>query len=193
MWNLVGSYFHGTNWYASSMLTAVQPWSGFYGDDIDGSLPVVWATAHVTQFTDVGWHYLQNGSGSGVLPQGGYYAGFVSPDGTEFTMNIAKISREHAPCTRPKLPEFDVAEETITFTLTDPTITSLHYFYSNYEVETSIAFEKQVDVPVVGGKFSLKIPVGAFITLSTRDGVKGAVPASRNQFIGFHRESAREH
>ena len=24
MWNLVGSYYHGTNWYASSMLTAVQ-------------------------------------------------------------------------------------------------------------------------------------------------------------------------
>ena len=51
MWNLVGSYYHGTNWYASSMLTAVQPWSGFYGDDIDGGIPVVWATAHVTQFT----------------------------------------------------------------------------------------------------------------------------------------------
>ena len=103
------------NWYASSMLTAVQPWTGFYGDDIDGSLPVVWATAHVTQFTDFGWHYLQNGSGSGVLPQGGYYASLVSPDGTELTMTIAKISREHAPCTRPKLPEFDTADEYVSF------------------------------------------------------------------------------
>lgn len=158
------------------MLTAVQPWSGFYGDDIDGSLPVVWATAHVTQFTDVGWHYLKNGSGSGTLPQGGYYASFVSPDSSEFTMNIAKISREHAPCTRPKLPEFDVAEETVSFTLTDATITTLHYYYSNYEVEQSIAFEKQADVQVVGGKFSLKIPIGAFITLSTREGNKGSIP-----------------
>jgi hypothetical protein len=29
MWNLVGAYYHGTNWYASSMLTSVQPWSGY--------------------------------------------------------------------------------------------------------------------------------------------------------------------
>lgn len=46
--NLVGAYFHGTNWYASSMLTSVEPWSGNYN-----TLPVVWATAHVTQFTKV--------------------------------------------------------------------------------------------------------------------------------------------
>ena len=30
MWNLVGSYYHGTRWYASSILTADQPWSGHY-------------------------------------------------------------------------------------------------------------------------------------------------------------------
>lgn len=36
--------------YASSMLTAVQPWSGNY--EIN---PVVWATAHYTQFTQVGY------------------------------------------------------------------------------------------------------------------------------------------
>lgn len=48
MWNLVGAYYHGTNWYASSMLTSVQPWSGYYE-----MLEVVWATAHVTQFTEV--------------------------------------------------------------------------------------------------------------------------------------------
>ena len=41
--------YHGTNWYASSMLTAVQPWSGYYETD----MPVVWATAHITQFTKV--------------------------------------------------------------------------------------------------------------------------------------------
>lgn len=75
MWNLAGSYMHGTNWYASSMLTAVQPWSGY----IDPSMPVVWATAHITQFSKPGWSYLDVGYGSGELPKGGYYASFVSP------------------------------------------------------------------------------------------------------------------
>ena len=54
----------GTNWYASSMLTAVQPWSGYYE-----SMAAVWATAHVTQFTQPGWRYLNLDSGSGQLDQ----------------------------------------------------------------------------------------------------------------------------
>ena len=74
MWNLVGAYYHGTNWYASSMLTSVQPWSGNYN-----TFPVVWATSHVTQFTKIGWKYLTVGSGSGELPQGGYYVTLVDP------------------------------------------------------------------------------------------------------------------
>ena len=68
MWNLVGAYYHGTNWYASSMMTAVEPWSGNYW-----VAPVVWATAHVTQFTQPGWLYLKDKHGSGSLPNGGFY------------------------------------------------------------------------------------------------------------------------
>lgn len=68
MWNLVGAYYHGTNWFASSMMTAVQPWSGHYWVS-----PVVWATAHVTQFTQPGWIYLENNYGSGKLQKGGFY------------------------------------------------------------------------------------------------------------------------
>ena len=48
---------------------------------------------HVTQFTEVGWKYLLNGSGSGELPNGGYYATWVDPNSTHFTMNMVKISR----------------------------------------------------------------------------------------------------
>lgn len=73
MWNLIGSYFHGTRWYASSMMTAVQPWSGHYEVN-----PVIWATAHVTQFTEIGWVYLK-GSGSAQLPNGGFYTTIIDP------------------------------------------------------------------------------------------------------------------
>ena len=48
---------------------------------------------HVTQFTEIGWNYLLNGTGSGELPNGGYYATWVDPKSTDFTMNIVKISR----------------------------------------------------------------------------------------------------
>ena len=30
-------------------------------------MPVVWATAHITQFTKIGWRYLLNEAGSGTL------------------------------------------------------------------------------------------------------------------------------
>ena len=53
MWNLLGAYYPGTSWFASSMFTAVEPWSGHYS-----RMPVVWATAHITQFAQVGWRYV---------------------------------------------------------------------------------------------------------------------------------------
>jgi galactosylceramidase len=107
MWNLIGSYYHGTNWYASSMLTAVEPWTGHFSV-ADEDLAVVYATAHVTQFTKVGWYYLAVGDGSGELQHGGYYVTLVDPKGTDWTMNIVKIDESHAPCTRPKLPDLQV-------------------------------------------------------------------------------------
>lgn len=43
-WNLIASYSRGTNWYAASLMTALQPWSGNYIVS-----PMIWATAHTTQ------------------------------------------------------------------------------------------------------------------------------------------------
>jgi hypothetical protein len=75
-----------------------------------------------------------------------------------------------------------VAAETVTFvippsvTATASQITSLHFYYSNYETEAPVAFEKQPDVKVAGGKFTLNVPVGSFITVSTRPGNKAELP-----------------
>jgi galactosylceramidase len=53
--------------------------------------PTIWATAHLTQFTKVGWKYLKAGAGSGDLPHGGYYTTLVDPAGEDWTMNIVKV------------------------------------------------------------------------------------------------------
>lgn len=171
MWNLVGSYYHGTNWYASSLLTAVQPWSGFYEKD----MPVVWATAHITQFTAPGWRYLGNGSGTGELPKGGFYASLV--DGDDYTLNVVKISRDHASCTRPKLPDFDVADEVVTFQFDTSKggvpSKPLFVWYSNFEAEHTVLFENQGKIEVgKDGTFSLNVTVGSMFTVSTIDTAK---------------------
>lgn len=166
MWNLIGSYYHGTNWYASSMLTAVEPWSGHYSTQ-DEDLAVVYATAHVTQFTKVGWHYLPMGSGSGKLPGGGYYITLVDPDTTDFTMNIVKIDESHAPCTRPHLPAFNVSSEAVSFKLAPSmkATASLAVWYSNFEVDPPIVFQKKLDITPRDGVITLDVEVGAFYTV----------------------------
>lgn len=143
MWNLVGSYYHGTNWYASSMLTAVEPWTGHV--DYDDGMPVVWATAHWTQFTEPGWGLLPVGQGSGELRHGGYYVTLVSPCRRYFTTVIVKISRDHAPCTRPRLWEWETAEEEfkleVDLDLVDKE-SIVQTWYSNFEAAAGPVFQK---------------------------------------------------
>mmetsp|Transcript_100821 Transcript_100821/g.291519 ORF Transcript_100821/g.291519 Transcript_100821/m.291519 type:complete len:867 (-) Transcript_100821:147-2747(-) len=168
MWNLVGAYFHGTAWYASSMLTAVEPWSGNYH-----SMAPVWATAHVTQFTSIGWDIVENGHGSGQLPNGGFYVTYADPKTGDWTLTITKISEDHAPCTRPSLPHFQVRSENVTFTLKVGVKRSkLAVWYSNFEEyredgTASTLFERLPDIDGTIGRFTLQVRVGSFFTVST--------------------------
>ncbi|CAB9518738.1 galactosylceramidase [Seminavis robusta] len=159
MWNLVGSYAHGTGWYASSMLTAVQPWSGYYEWE---QMPVVWATAHYTQFAFPGWRYMPVGKGSGELAQGGYYMTLVSPDQKYFTVIVVKISREHAPCTRPRLWNWSTQDEVFQITVDLPILSEAdedsadgetQTWYSNLEQEDTVLFQK-LDNPGVLSRVS---------------------------------------
>jgi hypothetical protein len=162
MWNLLGGYYPGTSWYASSMLTANQPWSGWYGvrgpagNPAATEMPVVWATAHVTQFAQVGWRYLEAGAGSGELPRGGFFTTIVDPveGAVGFALHVVKNSFDHAACTRPGLPpsQDDVTAENVTFVL-DASLgggaaTSLACWLSNFERETPVLFQPLPDVQV---------------------------------------------
>ncbi|CAE8624763.1 unnamed protein product, partial [Polarella glacialis] len=179
MWNLVGSYFHGTEWYASSLLTAVEPWGGHFNTP-----EVLWATAHITQFTKVGWNLLKVGAGSGELPNGGYYTTYADPKGRDWSLTIVKIDSDHAACTRPPLPSFKA--ENVTFQLAPGTPHgSMAVWYSNFEEfaedgTVPTVFDRLADVPVLaGGQFTIEVKVGAFYTISTiQEGPTKGVPAT---------------
>jgi len=169
MWNLVGSYYHGTNWYASSMLTAVEPWTGNYN-----TLPVVWASAHITQFTEIGWNLLKVGHGSGQLPNGGFYATYADPKSSDWTLTIVKIDEDHAPCTRPALPSFNTTAESVTFVLADHMAKAqeLSVWYSNFEAyrpdgTVPEVFTRLKNIQPVDGKITIDVPIGSFFTIST--------------------------
>ena len=168
MWNLVHSYYHGTDWYGASLLTAVEPWSGHF--DLQ---PVVWATAHVTQFAQPGWRYLARGRGSGELPGGGFYTSIVSTADAssaddEFSLFVVKIDRDMDSCTRPELPDFKVHAEVAYFHLPSHAGVSLACWRSNFAQAKPILFEQQGDLTVgPDGRFSLRVEIGDYYTIST--------------------------
>lgn len=78
-----------------------MPWSGFY----EVTSPT-WAVAHTTQFSQVGWRYLQQGSGVGFLHLGGSYTTRVSPDGKDFSIVVEKMTQEDSKCARGSNPSY---------------------------------------------------------------------------------------
>jgi len=182
MWNLVGSYMHGTNWYASSLLTANQPWSNYYEYE---TMPVLWATAHYTQFTNPGWRFLPQHKGSGQLPKGGYYVTLISPCRKYFTMIVVKISRDHAPCTRPALFNYDTSDEIFNISFKGFSGDSkVQIWYSNFENEKAVLFQQisQAESTLKNNVFStsLNVTIGSLFTITNfpKMGVKG-IPKHR--------------
>ena len=182
IWNLVGSYYHGTDWYASSLMTAVQPWSGYYELS-----PVLWATAHMTQFAQIGWHYL-NGLGCGQLDRGTFYTTRVDMASQNFTLSIVKTSRSHALCARPNLTDYQTSDENLTFVLAPSMghFKTLSVWYSNFEHGSAI-FERRENIRVENdGSFTIHVPVGALYTISTiQSAAKGVHPPPPNSTPAF--------
>jgi len=195
-WNLVAAYMKGTNWYRAGLMNALSPWSGAFGaNTADGAFtagPMIWASAHTTQFTKPGWTYMVvdgPGSGSGSLTQGGSYvtlADYSAGNKGDFTMVIEKMSRNHSSCVRPGLPNYATAPETATFTLTGAfaAVTSFKLWYTHwayYAGDITQEFVQQPDVPVVNGVFTLIIKEDSMYTLTTIvGGGKGAIPNPPN-------------
>jgi galactosylceramidase len=165
-------------------MTAFQPWGGAFG-----SLAMLWATAHTTQFTTPGaFSYLFNGTGpgtgSGLLARGGSYVTLEDFSTGDFTIVVEKMSRDHSPCCRPSLANFSVAAENATFTLVGAPAraASLFLWRTHWSFgapgDATSEFERQPALPVVGGKVTLLIEPDSVYTLTTLPGgEKGSFPA----------------
>ena len=202
-WNLIAAYMKGTNWYRAGFMNAMQPWNGAYGSyNADGSWtvgPMIWATAHTTQFSTPGsWAYLlvdSNRGGSGLLQNGGSYVTLKNFQTGDFSIVIEKMSRDHSSCVRPGLPAYDTSAELATFTLSGDlaSVTSLQLWYTHwayYPGDKTVEFELQAPVQVVNGKFTLNITVDSLYTLTTlttgNKGSFGAPPPTPVLFPSAH-------
>ncbi len=83
-WPLMTSMPEGLGFQDSGLVVAAQPWSGAYTPKA-----LLWTFAHLTQFTQPGWQYLD--AASGHLPGdpiAGAYVTLVSPDRSRVTTLI---------------------------------------------------------------------------------------------------------
>eukprot|EP00041_Stephanoeca_diplocostata_P008034 m.115291 g.115291 ORF g.115291 m.115291 type:complete len:127 (+) comp17142_c0_seq8:198-578(+) len=67
------------------LMVAQRPWDGSYNVS-----DTIWALAHTTQFTERGWFYV-GGSARGLLPGGGSFVTYVSPEGSDVTLVIESV------------------------------------------------------------------------------------------------------
>jgi galactosylceramidase len=154
-WYLISSFYPVEALYDVTMAVASAPWSGAY--TINDAL---WAYAHMTQFAQPGWQFLDNASGA--LTGGGDYATLLSPDKTDFSI-VADTSGA-------------TASQTITFTLAGgPSPASVNVWRSDANAQ----FQQETAIPVSGGSFSVTMEANAIYSITTTTGqAKGTAPAS---------------
>ena len=206
-WNLISGYMKGTNWYRAGLMNAMQPWNGAYGSiNADGSWtagPMIWATAHTTQFSESGsWSYLltsPSNGGSGKLELGGSYVTLKNFAMGDFSIVVEKMSRDHSSCVRPGLPGYATANELATFKLGGALATGVsslnvwmtHWAY--YPGDQTQEFVKLAPVAVgTDGTFVLNITVDSLYTVTTlTTGNKGTfgVPPVPTLFPAAHTDN----
>ncbi|KAF7252021.1 Galactocerebrosidase [Varanus komodoensis] len=107
-WNLVASYYQELPFGRSGLMTAQEPWSGHYTVNAP-----IWITAHTTQFTQPGWHYLKV---DGHLEAGGSYVALTDGQGN-LTIIIETMTHDHSKCIRPPLLPYFVSPQKASFYL----------------------------------------------------------------------------
>ncbi|XP_067412454.1 galactocerebrosidase isoform X1 [Emydura macquarii macquarii] len=173
-WNLVASYYESLPFGRDGLMTAQEPWSGCY--DVEAP---IWITAHTTQFTQPGWHYLQI---DGHLRHGGSYVALTDGLGN-LTIIIETMTYGHSQCIRPPLLPFIVSPQKATFYLKGSfyKVQTLKMWYTKlgFKSANSTLFQQLAPVKVHDGVFSLNLDVDEVYTLTTlMTGQKGTHPDS---------------
>lgn len=170
-WAIIDSFYDRLIFAGTGILRAVEPWSGYY--EIG---QVLWIVAHWGQFTQVGWFFLQHGSGVGLLENGGSYVGLTDSNGQHLTMIIETMMRNNSLCAWSGSAEYNTSNQTATFQLDNSFahVSQLFVFFTDLNtLDVDQAFSYKGIVILNNGSFTLNLPVGVVYTLSTINGTKG--------------------
>jgi hypothetical protein len=154
--NCALSYDRAHRFIAFGAIRASWPWSGHYSIN-----PSLWGYAHYGQFSEVGWQYLNGGSGD--LAGVGTYVTLKSPRSDYSIIVETKDARNR------QRVRFTVGRGLSTKSL------------AVWRSDRSAQFVRQADVAVRGGEFTLTLDPDSVYSITTtrgqRKGSLGSVPA----------------
>jgi len=149
IWCPIDSCADGVLWSGVGIMQADTPWSGYYY-----VRPAVWGIAHYTQFTEVGWKYLDGGCG--YLSDLGNYATLKDPDSDNWSTII-----------------YCENSETLDFNLNNVSTGTVHVWKST----SSNQFVQQSYITPVGGSFTINCSADSLYSLTTTTGQQKGQPA----------------
>ena len=188
MWSLVSAWYRGLDWFGDGLFSAAQPWSGHFEN-----LEPLFVTAHWTQFTAPGWHYLAHGAGVGWLDGGGSYTTLISGGATatagNFTVVLETMTQNHSQCIRdnPRIPWSVAPMQTVKLALTRLPLPldrklavwrSVLFNGTTHAPQSAASLLVREDDATIGadGSVSVAIAADSVVTLTTlRTGSKRAV------------------
>jgi len=147
IWSLVTSYYDILPLPNSGLMKANTPWSGHYE-----LCPALWAMAHVGQFTQPGWTFLE-GNANGYTQTGGSYISLMSPDSQDVSVIIETTEARSA--------------QTIHLAI-DPLWHSKTFHI--WKTDSANWFIKEQTITVNNGYLTLTLSSNAIYTISTATG-----------------------
>ena len=153
-WPLVAAITPNLPYSTVGLAVAPSPWSGFYRLGKQ-----TWALAHVSQFTQPGWRFLDTASGYlGGNRTAGSYVTLKSPRGNDYS-TVVETTTAAAP-------------QTIDVTVAGGLSTgAVHVWSTNLNsANASDYFVRQADITPSAGHYTLTLQPGRIYTLTTTTG-----------------------
>ena len=173
-WSPIAAYYDELPYSRVGLMHAAQPWSGHY--DVDQA---IWATAHTTHHTTIGWHYLAHGNGVGELSGGGTYVALTDGQGA-LTIVVEAITHEQSKCINDGYAPGTAVKQEVTFALQSKfksTISQLYVFYSSFDpINPIIMYQYQGTIQLSNATFTFTLLPDTIYTFSTLNSTKGTHP-----------------
>ncbi|MEU9126390.1 galactosylceramidase [Streptomyces sp. NPDC048506] len=153
-WPVIAAIYPNLHFSTDGMSLAQQPWSGNYHIG-----KTTWVTAHTTQFTRPGWHYIDSASGYlGGDKANGSYVSLKSTNNRDYSTVIETMDA--------------TAEQTATFTVKGGLATGTVHVRSTDVTSSDTAdhFVPGPDITPSDGTYSLTLKPGHVYTLTTTTG-----------------------